>query len=364
MSPVRTILVAWSLALGCVCCGTAHGEPAEFVSRESGSVSASTAGLESEIAELAARLNAIEQVGVPDRKAELRAASCPAWLVSVDFLYWEPRQRGTDFAITTDDSALSVGRGSVLSLEMDHSPGVRANLGYRTCSGWELGVIYTHFGAGGTTSAAVPDCGNMWATRSHPSRNEEAATAEASGHINYNVFDLEARYPLVDACSIGVQIFGGLRWAQIDEAFQVDYDGVDFDRAQYRDDWRMNGFGVRLGGETQWRWNASWSLFGNAAGSVLGGRFRTHLLETDAQGADTIVDVQDDYDQGMAVLEAAAGIAWTHGPLQMRAGYELHNWFNLADRSMFPDAEHEGLFTPLSNDVLLDGLFVRLGYTY
>jgi hypothetical protein len=50
---------------------------------------------------------------------------------------------------------------------------------------------------------------------------------------------------------------------------------------------RCTGFGLRLGAESQWHLNSSWSLFGSTAGSILYGRFRTHLLETERAGVDT-----------------------------------------------------------------------------
>ncbi len=326
--------------------------------------SSSLTMLEAEIAELRDRLDVMDQVGVGKPSGEENDTVCPGWLVSVDYLNWDVRQRGTDFAITTDDSALSVGQGSVHHLEMDRNSGVRTGLGYRTGSGWELGLGYTYYQTDGTVSAAEPANGNMWATRSHPNQNQEAATADASGEFSYSVFDLEARYPLVRRCPVAVQIFGGLRWADIDQAFRVAYDGVDFDRAQYSDTSSATGFGLRLGAESQWRWNSSWSLFGSAAGSILYGRFHTRLFETNVAGADTIVDVRDDYGQAVPVLDAALGVAWNRGPVQVRAGYEMANWFNLADRSMFPDNVHEGAYAPLSEDVLLEGFFIRLSYTH
>ena len=68
--------------------------------------------------------------------------------------------------------------------------------------------------------------------------------------------------------------------------------------------------------------------------------------------------------QAVPVLDAAVGLAWNRGPVQIRAGYELANWFNLADRSMFSDFVHEGAYSPQSQDVLLDGLFVRFSYAH
>jgi hypothetical protein len=55
-------------------------------------------------------------------------------------------------------------------LEMDRNSGVRGRLAYRTYSGWELGLTYTHFRSSTTASAERPENGLLWATRSHPAR--------------------------------------------------------------------------------------------------------------------------------------------------------------------------------------------------
>ena len=367
MSASARITVIFSFALVYGFIAPASGQQADrrepsLVAPASAS-STSMAALEAEISDLRNRLDSIEWA--KDAPYAQAADDCfvPGWLVSVDYLNWDLRQRGTDFAITTDAIAI-VGRGEVHNLDMDRNSGVRTNVGYRTRSGLEWGIGYTYFQTDGAASAVAPADGNMWATRSHPAENEEALTADASANFGYNVFDLEARYPLVHGCPVTMQVFGGLRWADIDQTFQVAYNGDDFDDGLYRNATSMTGFGLRLGAESQWHLNSSWSMFGSAAGSILYGRFQTHLLETNFAGVDTIVDVRDDYGQAVPVIEGAMGVAWNRGPVQIRGGYEMANWFNLADRSMFPDEWHEGVYAPQSTDVLLDGLFVRFSYTH
>jgi hypothetical protein len=365
------IPVILSLAIGCLLVSPVRGQPIRLAqparADSASTVFASNARLEAELADLRSRLEVLDQANaVKLDDGGLGDSVCPGWLVSVDYLNWDVRQRSTDFAITTDDSAV-VGRGAVHHLDMDRNSGVRTSLGYRLGSGWTLALGYTYFQTDGAASVGEPAGGNLWATRSHPSRNQEASTADASGESTYNVFDLEARYPLVRSCPVTVQIFGGLRWADIDQALRVAYDGRDFIDGQFSDVSSMTAFGLRLGAESQWRLNSSWSLFGNAAGSILYGRYHTALLETNRTGMagmETVVDVRDDYDQAVPVIDAAVGVAWNRGPWEIRGGYELANWFNLADRSMFPSFQHEGVYTPQSQDVLLDGLFVRFGYTH
>ena len=329
--------------------------------------SASMTAMQSEIDDLRRRLDVIDWANQQPYDAPMNPSFLPAWVVSVDYLNWDLRQRSGDFAITTDSSALAVGQGSVHRLELDRNSGVRGRLAYQTHVGWELGLAYTHFQTSGMASAEEPPGGNMWGTRTHPAYYDEAGTAVASGMFSFSVFDLDARYPVIQHAHVDVSLFGGIRWAELEQEFLVRYDGVDFERAQFRDSTRMSGFGLRMGAETHWWWNSSWGVFGSMSGSLLYGRFRTQVFEANSVGVpwqELIVDVYDEYGQAVPALDAAVGLAWNYGRFQVRGGYEMVNWFNFADRSMFPDATHEGAYSPQSTDVLLDGFFLRLTYRH
>lgn len=310
--------------------------------------------------ESTATIESSERMTLFDRDTEpLDEVVIGKWIAKVDYLNWTVNRQGLDFAVTTDGTAQAVGNGNVRNLDFGQASGVRAGIGYLFPSGWDLTGNYTYFHNTATAFAAEPVGGNMWATRSHPNVNQEAATAAASGSFNYDVFDLEAGYGMLLTDSIAIRPFGGLRWANIDQNFNVRYDGRDFDDAVVDNTLTMNGFGFRLGMDGYWHLGRGWSLFGRASGSVMYGNFRSRLLETNFAGADTIVNVRDNYSQAVPVLETALGGAWQYEGFQFAAGYELNNWFNLGDRSMFPDNVHEGAYAPASNSVLLNGFFVR-----
>jgi hypothetical protein len=364
--PVR--FLSFVLALGFIVPAGAQddGAPCNGSLTPISASSASMTAMQSEIDELRRRLDVLDWDNQQPYDAPVYPSLLPSWVVSVDYLNWDLRQRSGDFAITTDDSALAVGQGSVHRLEMDRNSGVRGRLAYQTRVGWELGVAYTYFRTTGVASAEEPADGNLWATRSHPARYEEAGTADASGMFSFSVLDLEARYPVIQRAHADVSLFGGVRWAELDQEFLFRYDRRDFRGGQFRDNTSMSGFGLRMGAETHWWWNSSWGVFGNMSGSLLYGQFRTQLFESDCQPdcQDIIVQVYDRYGQAVPALDAAVGLAWNCGRFQVRGGYEMVNWFNFADRSMFPDETHEGAYSPQSTDVLLDGFFLRLTFRH
>lgn len=314
--------------------------------------------LESELAVLRERLDAVgtERVYVSESCSGL---VCPGWNASVEYLNWRQHRRGLDFAITTDATALAVGAGDVQNLTFGRDSGVRTGLSYTTRTGWEVGFGYTHFDTQATTTAVEPVGGNMWATRSHPDQNEEALTASAFGDLDYDIFDFEVRRWIVLNRFAAIQLLGGLRWADIEQVSRYDYDGRDFTNGVINSRVDMQGFGIRLGMAGYWQLPRGFSLFAHGAGTLAYGKFQTHLLETNLAGADTIIDVTDNYQQAVPAIEAAVGASWRNERFEISGGYELTNWFDLADRSMFVDSVHEGAYSPNSMNLLLEGFFVR-----
>lgn len=362
MARLAYIPVSWALLFFFGIAIPADGSMPAVVTTDD---AASIAAMQSEIQALRSRLDRLEWEHEPSQYLIPSVAFLPAWIISVDYLNWDLRQRSGDFAITTDDGALAVGQGTVHRLELDRNSGARGRLAYQTQTGWELGAAYTFFQTAATASAIEPDGGNMWATRSHPARYEEALTADARSEFTFHIADLDARYPMIQHQNLDVHLLGGVRWAQLEQDFSVRYDGRDFDQGFYGNRTKVNGFGLRMGVETSYWWNSHWGFFGSASGSLLYGRYRTRMTEGD-RGCDPcqdiIVDVVDRYGQALPAVDAALGIAWNHGRFQVRGGYEMTNWFTFADRSMFPDETHEGVYSPKSTDVLLDGFFLRLVY--
>lgn len=282
----------------------------------------------------------------------------PGWSTSVDYLNWTLQRRGLDFAIPTNDTALAVGVGQVQNLEFGPDSGFRTRLGYTTVNGWEISFRYTSFETSANAFAADVG-GNLWATRAHPDRGEEADTADAFGDFDYDVFDIEVQRWVMVRRNTALGIMGGFRWADIDQDFRVDYDGRDFDQTVFRNPVEMNGFGIRLGGEGHWRITDCFSLFGRAAGTVMQGDFTSRLVETNFAGTDLVVDVTDEFTNTLTAIELAAGISWHRGPFSIAGGYEMIDWSNLGERATFSSATHEGAYDPSSVDVLLEGFFVR-----
>lgn len=284
---------------------------------------------------------------------------------SADVLYWSPHMRGFDFAVTEDGTAATLGTGSTHEVSFDRTAGFRTQVGYVTQTAWSIDFGYTHFATDGENSVSrPPGVGQLFATYSHPGGPEEAETAAATATFDFDTFDIVARHPIVNRQFIGIDLFGGVRWARINHSIAADYNGRDFIAGVVRDEFDINAFGFRVGGDTHWRMAHGCSLFGRAAVAALYGQIKNQRLETNLNGNQLRVRIDDSYEQPIFNIDTALGLAWTSRWLQLSSGYEFNAWTNTSDRLRFVDDIEEAGFASVSGDILLEGFFFRVGATW
>ena len=90
------------------------------------------------------------------------------------------------------------------------------------------------------------------------------------------------------------------------------------------------------------------------------GRFETHNLETNLNGEQLMAEMSDDFDDLVSVLDVGLGVSWRCRWVTIQAVYELSGWYNANNRGLYVDDQHEGIYAPFSNDILLQGYAIRL----
>lgn len=292
---------------------------------------------------------------------DCEVCTSPQIWASFDLLSWTPHMRGLDYAASEDGSALSIGSGRVHSVNYDRDTGFRGHVGVNTTTGWGVGVGYTHFGTEGVDSINRPSgTGQLFSSFSHPGGPQEADVATGSAAFDYDVLDLVATHTIVNRETISVDIFGGLRWADISQEINAHFDGRDFDDGIVNSTTDLNAFGFRFGGQSHWRMHGGWSSFGKISLAALYGQFDSHRFESNFDGAQILVDLNHDYVQPVFNIETAMGVAWTCNTWQVSGGYEFNAWTNLGDNVRFVDDIEVGSFASLSGDLLLEGFFFRV----
>ena len=328
-------------------------------------------GVEAEVALLKQRLDQMSWQQGPVQEAccpdEVPCdCSTPGTFIGVDWLSWTARRRGLDYAHVADSDGLSALGSKNRRLSYDRNGGFRFHYSRRRPSGWELAFHYTYFHSNDAETTAPRD--GVIPTRIHPFDDDPtvADSASANASIDMDVLDFEVGRWFHPNCWAAFRVFGGFRWAIIDQDFNVTYSGGDFeeyDNQTVSTPSKMDGYGLRIGGEGHWKLGRGWSLFGRSAGSVLGGQFENRYLERD----DTfglLTDIRDHVTQAVPVMEVAMGLGYRKGTWEFALGYELATWFNMADRFSLTNA---GLASAPSSDntsdLLIDGLFLQAGFT-
>ncbi len=298
------------------------------------------------------------------------------WTVMGEAMFMRPSTSELDFAIEDSAGAKIVGPAEVVSVDTDYEPGFRVGAGYGFAgTGVDAKVVWSHLDADFSESAVAPAGGRLQATQSTRGTLQDADSASATVDFDYDVVDLEVGQTFqAGGSSVDVRLFGGVRYANIDQARDIFYEGGDFDRGGPATGVRVSstidfvGAGPRIGVGAAWNVGHGFSLFGQTAGSLVVGNFDTSLFETnDSVGTPVAVDVTQDFNtRVIPVAEISLGAGWKRqfslGLLTLRGGYQLENWFNVVD---FPDftkkpVVQEAFFNSgNTTDMSLDGFFFQ-----
>lgn len=281
----------------------------------------------------------------------------PGPIASVDYLHWRASRLGLDFAAvgqpagTPGDPAFTT--LATDSLDLGWNSGVRAGLGYRLTPEWDVAFNFTYFRDTASGSATKAAATTLLATQSFFNQTPRDSIA-ADASLRLNLYDLEASWhtPLTD--TVDFRVFGGLRWARIDEEFHQSYsyhfDPVTTALGTIDLPTDINAEGVRLGAGFERSTAQGWRAFGRGAISYLFGDFRSRARETDTI-LGPLRNVQQSSSRLFPVLEGAAGIGWCRGPLEVDAGYEISLWANMPE------------IAGVSQDLTIHGYFLRLVYS-
>jgi len=276
-------------------------------------------------------------------------------------MYWQTHMRSLDYATTEDGTSLTLGSGESHRVDFDRDMAWRVELGHMTKAGWGVGVSYTDFDSDGVASVTRPGgTGQLFASLSHPGGPEEADVATATTNFDYQTIDLLATSRFVDRRFKSLDLFGGVRWAQIEHELNATYNGRDFVNGTVSDSVDINAFGFLLGGNAHWKMARGWAVFGRSSFGLMYGSFETSRVETNLDGFEQLVDLRDSYNETMFNFEARLGIEKSLRCLNVSAGYDFNLWTGIGDRVQFVDDIEEAASTVDSGDVLLEGFFVQL----
>lgn len=283
---------------------------------------------------------------------------------SAEYLLLRPQQRGLDFALVDPVDDLTP-QGRLRSVRNETRSGFRVGLGYRFAnSGWDVGFNYTTFHSKGEVLVVAPPGGLIYPELTRPGLTDSALSALANSRLNYNIYDLEVGKQLDLDEWTQLRLFGGLRFAGIQQSVNAFYNGGLADNASAQSRSNFYGAGPLAGAEMRWKIFRGFSLFGKAEGGLIYGRTTSTLLETNNAGATLYSDVNELFRPIVPVVGLAIGGSYQFRGITMSAGYQVVNWFGLIQRTSLVDDFAEGRALQQSNDLSIDGFFFKMGFLF
>jgi len=283
---------------------------------------------------------------------------------AVEYLLLRPRRGAFDFGIADPANDFIPG-GKLESLNYELRSGVRASIGYRfKDSPWGVSMAYTFLRSSADRTLNAPTGGLIYPTLTRPGLTDEVGSAVAQSSLEYNVFDLEVGRRFHVDERLNVRAFGGVRFANIRQDFDVQYDRYDANVARVMTSSNFDGFGPLLGSEATLSVFRGFQLYARGSGALLTGKLVNPITETNNGGITQYASLDYRTRRVIPVMGMGIGGGWQHKNVSVRVGYEITNWFGLIDQPRFTNDFAVGKVTTRQSDLSLEGLFFQLGLKY
>jgi len=290
--------------------------------------------------------------------------------VTGDLLWWQAHVNGIPYAIKNEGSSVFVSDGKVKNLNFDWDFGFRVGLGVNLPhDGWDIYANWVRFYTDASSHASADADDTIFTT------NTNAATSPTTSSVTYasdkwrlhlNIIDLEMGREFFVSKWVTLRPFIGARSAWINQRIKTELSGGNIaagstDLVRWRD--KFWGMGLRTGLNTQWGIGSGFSLFGDAAISILFGHFRIHEKEkvTSSTSSTSRLNLKDSFYQAEPVTDLAAGLRYDvmfdedNYHFGIQAGYEQHLFFSQNQFLTSCDDVYDGKFFANQGDLSLNG---------
>jgi hypothetical protein len=282
----------------------------------------------------------------------------------IDFLWWRPCAEGLELGTEikpVDFKTSSLHQTTVdthvQDLNFKFDPGFKLGIDYFSqCSCWDLSIDWTHFHskakAFGSGIGTLSDSPQLIFVSSwdfglkDPIILEEARSRWT---LDMDLVDLEiAKSFYIDQCLI-LRPFVGLRIGRIDQGYHVEGFGADDlgepGTTKVKASCDFLGVGPRLGFDVDFKLGCGFSLFGEAAGSLVFGRFHrgskefSEVIQESGEVRDLIYNAHGGSASRctMTMTDIAIGLMWEHcfrccnrsHPFALIFAWEQHAFYDI-----------------------------------
>lgn len=314
-----------------------------------------------------------------------------------DALAWKVKQDGLAYTIKNDapinyqlTNNYPNEDAEVKHFDFSWAAGFRAGLGYHfSPKKWDLALDWTWYQQHTHSNTHANDDQGLFAIWMAPTGLGNDRTApfslclksKAKWNLHYNVLDLDLGRFCRISRFFSIRPHGGIRSAWIHQDYRIKY--IDFavpgapasgfervDVSLENDFW---GWGIRAGFDSAWIMWKSWSIFCDAAYSLLWGNFHLSNKEVDVLRSLSPVlniDLKDDYHSLKSNFECSMGIRWdwmfNHDRCHFAfsLGWEEIIWFNQNQLNHLANADNVVQFFKEHGDLGLSGLTFNVRFDF
>jgi hypothetical protein len=294
-------------------------------------------------------------------------------VVEVAGFYWNAHQDGLEFAIANsvaapattagDSSALNnLVRAEYLNPKAKWELGFKLGLGYdSTHDGWDLMLLWTHYRGRAKKEADIDLADNssllpLWSAFSTSAgvpgvgSNNILYATDINAHwkLRLDLVDLELGREFWSSKYLTLRPHIGLRYTWLKQSYDITHQGgawgaVDGIQPAFNNEVdlrsKFKGIGVRAGLNSTWMLGRGFAFFGNAAISIVYGRFsvdadENNFLTTAPFSTTEVLDTDEHFRSSKGMTDLAFGISWSTMFSDCQYGFTLalawehHLFFN------------------------------------
>ncbi len=273
--------------------------------------------------------------------------SIPDVFATGEFLWWQVREDGLDYAVSSNalppPSGTGMIDGDVKRMPFGYDPGFRIGLGSIFGGNlWDLSLNWTRFHTQESVFHRAPVNGFLLPTKfvsfEDTSVFQGASHASARWRIKYDTISLELGRAFAPIRYLALRPHMGLTSGWIKQRASFEYDQIASPGVtlEVRDKNKFAGVGLRGGVNLRCPLGKGWSIFGDFAASLLWGRFHVHQKENQILSSGVPLErlnLRDKEHDVVSAIQAIGGVRWdryfwketTH--LGLSLGYEFNEWF-------------------------------------
>jgi hypothetical protein len=245
-------------------------------------------------------------------------------------------------------------------------------LGYRVGGEWRFDPKESIFGdyswlnTSSSSHVVAPDIpgggGAVGSLVQHPGAaiTASAGPVDAGYDIDFKLAQVACRYFLACSRCGEVSVFGGGRWAELDQDFNQTglFGGGQAGVINTSTSIRFDGGGPLIGlagerliGQTRF------SAYGHTSAAAIEGQFKSRYTMNNATTVTKLAEADWNDDRIVPMFDYELGVAWTspNGHVRLAVGYMATHWFNIVSTPTFVDAVQNNNYVNVSDTVSFDG---------